>query len=244
MIDLEQNTPTYKCLIVDDESLAGQLIKLHLSQFSWCELVAVCTSTKEAGMLLEKQPIDLIFLDIEMPNQTGIEFLKQLEQAPKIIMTTAYSEFALDAFELNVLDYILKPVTFERFDIAMKKAHELFELERNSKVLSTIQKEKKSILIKTSNQLVRILIADILFIEGLHKYVKVVCATKTYTTLGSLTMMENELAPEGFYRCHRSFIINLEKVEKIEGHKVHFGSHSAAISKLNKSELVLKLSQY
>jgi DNA-binding LytR/AlgR family response regulator len=241
---MEENSTTYKCLIIDDESLACQLIQLHLAQFAWCELVAVCTSTKEAGMLIEKQPIDLIFLDIEMPNQTGIEFLKELKYAPKVIMTTAYSEFALDAFELNVLDYILKPVTFERFDVAMKKAHELFELERNSKVLSTMQKEKKSILIKTSHQLVRILIADILFIEGLHKYVKIVCADKTYTTLGSLTVMETDLIMDGFYRCHRSFIINLSKVVQIEGLKVNFGSHSAAISKLNKAELVSKLREF
>ena len=236
---MEFNT-TYKCLVVDDEALARQLIQSHLAQIPNIELVQSCSSAIEADQYLNSNKVDILFLDIHMPKLSGIDFLKALQNQPKVILTTAYSEFALEGYELNVVDYLLKPITFERFYKAVSKAIEILNLEREIKESSTAQIEERSILIKSSHQLIKIELSDILFIERLHKYVKIVTSKKTHITLISLTAIENELPSQMFFRCHRSFIVNLNKVELIDGNQAIIATHKVPISKTSKAELILK----
>ena len=231
----------YKCAIVDDETLARTLIRTHLMQIPELEIVYECSSALEAGNYLKTNKVDLLFLDIQMQHLSGIDFLRSLQNPPKVIFTTAYSEFALDGYELNIIDYLLKPITFERFYKAVTKALELLKLENESKDAAEASVIDQSIVIKSSHQHIKILLSDILFIEGLHKYVKIVTEKKTYTTLIALTTMEEELSKQLFYRCHRSFIVNLSKVELIDGNLAIIGTHKIPISKLNKQELLAKL---
>ncbi len=228
-------------MVVDDEALARQLIETHIAGVPGLEIVYSCLSAAEAGEYLKLNKVDLLFLDIHLPQLSGIDFLKSLEHPPKVIFTTAYSEFALEGYELNVLDYLLKPITFERFYKAVHKAIEILDIEKEIKESSSAQLEEKSILIKSSHQLIRIELADILYIEGLHKYIKIVSKQKNYTTLFAISAMEKELPSQQFYRCHRSFIINLSKVELIEGHQLVMGTHRVPVSKSNKQELISKL---
>lgn len=231
----------YKCLIVDDEALGRELIQTHMMKISNLELVHSCSSGIEAEQYLKSNKVDLMFLDIQMPKLTGIDFLKSLANPPKVIFTTAYSEFALEGYELNVIDYLLKPITFERFLKAINKALEIFDLENLIKEPSIVNSVDKSIVIKSSHQLIKINIADILYVEGLHKYVKIITKEKNYTTLIGLTAIENELLAERFYRCHRSFIVNLEKINLIDGNQAVIGSFNIPISKNNKEELISKM---
>lgn len=231
----------YRCLVVDDEVLARQLIQTHLTQIPNLELTYSCSSAIEAGQFLQSNKIDLMFLDIQMPKLNGINFLKSLAHPPKVIFTTAYSEFALEGYELNVIDYLLKPITFERFLKATNKALEIFDLENFIKEPSIIKSADKSIVIKSSHQLIKINIDDILYIEGLHKYVKIITKEKKYTSLIGLTAIENELLKDQFYRCHRSFIINLDKINLIDGNQVMISHFNIPISKNNKEELISKM---
>ena len=232
---------TYKCLIVDDETLARILIRTHLLQIPELAIIHECSSAIEADQYLKTHQIDLLFLDIQMQHLSGIDFLKSLQNPPKVIFTTAYSEFALDGYELNIIDYLVKPITFERFYKAVTKALELLKLENDNKKTSETTLIDKSIVIKSSHQHIKIDLTDILFIEGLHKYVKIITEKKSYTTLIALTVMEEQLSNQLFYRCHRSFIVNLNKVDLIDGNLAIIGTYKVPISKLNKLELLTKL---
>jgi DNA-binding LytR/AlgR family response regulator len=232
---------TYKCLIVDDEALARQLIQAHLCQTP--ELIAVheCASAMEADHYLKTHKVDLLFLDIQMQHLSGIDFLKALQNPPKVIFTTAYSEFALDGYELNIIDYLLKPITFERFYKAASKALEILKLENDHRELAEASFSDNAILIKSRHQHIKIQLQDILFIEALHKYIKIITKDKVYTTLMALSAMEQQLPKQLFYRCHRSFIVNLSKIALIDGNLALIEKHKVPISKINKQELYVKL---
>ncbi len=236
-----QNNKLYKCLIVDDETLARQLIQTHLKQFKSIEIIQSFSSAIEAKEYLKSNNVDLIFLDIQMPKLTGIDLLKSLTNPPKVIFTTAYSEFALEGYELNIIDYLLKPITFERFEKAVNKVIEILNVENSTKTTISTEVQEKSIVIKSSYQLIKIDIADILYIEALHKYIKIVTAEKNYTTLFSMNAIELEIPSNLFYRCHRSFIVNIDKVKLIDGNQAIIDKYKIPISKLNKTELITKL---
>ena len=176
-----------------------------------------------------------------MPKLTGIDLLKSLTNPPKVIFTTAYSEFALEGYELNIIDYLLKPITFERFEKAVNKVIEILNVENSTKTTISTEVQEKSIVIKSSYQLIKIDIADILYIEALHKYIKIVTAEKNYTTLFSMNAIELEIPSNLFYRCHRSFIVNIDKVKLIDGNQAIIDKYKIPISKLNKTELITKL---
>ncbi len=237
---MEAKTP-YKCLIIDDEALARKLIQTHLVHIAEFEAGHECSSAIEASQYLRSNKVDLMFLDIQMQKLSGIDFLKSLQNPPKVIFTTAYSEFALEGYDLNIVDYLLKPITFERFHKAVSKAIGHLNLEREIKESSSAHLEEKAILIKSHHQLIKIDLADILFIEGLHKYVKIITRDKTHVTLFAISAIENEFPAQLFYRCHRSFIVNLEKVERIDGNEAIIGEYTIPVSKSNKSELIARL---
>ena len=224
-----------KVLLVDDEFLALQLLENFVKDVPELELVAKTKSPMEAQNILSNTNIDLLFLDIQMPTLSGINLLKNLKNPPLTIFTTAYSDYALTAFDLNVIDYLLKPFSFERFLQAVDKA------QRQLSTSNPIHKKDSShfLSIKANSKIVKVFIDDILFIEGLKEYVKIVCATDNIVTFERLKNLETILPANQFLRVHKSYIINTAKVTSIEGNLLTIGTHFIPISR-GKKEMVVK----
>ncbi|MCW3804937.1 LytR/AlgR family response regulator transcription factor [Plebeiibacterium marinum] len=196
----------YTCLIIDDEPLAIKVIKEHLDNFSdQFECVGMYTKPIEAMSVLNKGGVDLLFLDINMPSISGIEFLKALPHQPYVIFTTAYREFAVDAFDLNALDYLVKPISTGRF---LKGINKFLALEQSQQT-----RTKDIIHIKADKKHYNIPAETILYIEGLDNYIKVKTTTSNLICYESLSGMEKELSSDIFLRIHRSFIININQIE-------------------------------
>ncbi len=205
-----------KCVIADDEQLSREILESYFSRVSHLQLIAACKNGTEVFNILKQQTIDLIFLDIQMPQLTGIELLKLLNKPPAIIFTTAYRDYALEAFELNVLDYLLKPISFERFLKAIDKYESGVSSFPENKTESNIIHTGNLadfINIKSGKKIIRILLNDILFIEGMKDYVKIKTTHTELLTYQTLAEFEQQLSPEQFLRIHRSFIISLSKIK-------------------------------
>lgn len=203
-----------KCLIVDDEPLAIKLIKNHLKHFKQFEIVAECENAIEASQILQNNNIDLLFLDIQMPEINGIDFLKSLTQRPKVIITSAYKEFAIDGFNLDVLDFLLKPISLDRFFKAINKFLDTRNNNQNTIVLNERSKNKiEDIFIKDNNKTYRVNPLDILYIEGMREYIKIITSSENIVTKSSLTKFYDQLPKKFFIRIHKSFIINIKKVK-------------------------------
>ncbi len=200
-----------KCLIVDDEPLAIKLIKNHLKHFKQFEIVAECENAIEASQILQNNNIDLLFLDIQMPEINGIDFLKSLTQRPKVIITSAYKEFAIDGFNLDVLDFLLKPISLDRFFKAINKFLDTTNVNRNTVVLN--ENKLEDLFIKDNNKTYRVNPLDILYIEGMREYIKIITNNANIVTKSSLTRFYDQLPKELFIRIHKSFIINTRKVK-------------------------------
>ncbi|OSY88232.1 chemotaxis protein CheY [Tenacibaculum holothuriorum] len=201
----------YKCLIVDDEELARRLIKNHLSQLDDFEIVASCESAIEAHKILKKQHVDLLFLDIEMPVLKGIDFFESLVQKPKVVFTTAYRDYAIEGFELNAVDYLLKPITFSRFFKAIEK----FLVLQNtiSQPITNTDKipKKKAIFIRKDRKEIKVFLDDILYIESVKDYIKIHLENTNHLIKYSLTSFLKEL-DNRFVRVHRSYVVNNSKI--------------------------------
>ncbi|KQS46150.1 two-component system response regulator [Flavobacterium sp. Leaf359] len=200
-----------KCLVVDDEPLAIRLIEKHIAKIDNLEVVATCNTALKAFEILNLQKIDLMFLDIKMPNITGIEFLKNLKNPPKTILTTAYRDYALEGYDLGVVDYLLKPITFERFFKAVDKF-----LSANSTSIEVKSKESvpdEFILVKSGIKNYKINTNDIIYIESLKDYIKInTTGDKNITSKYKIGDIQQELNQDNFLRIHRSFIINTSKI--------------------------------
>lgn len=237
---------TYKCLIVDDETLAQELLENHISKIPELTLIGKCHTAIEAMTFLKKEKVDILFLDIEMPDLTGIEFLKSLSNPPLTVFTTAYSEYALEGFELEAIDYLLKPITFNRF---FKTATRLLKvLTKHQTTTVQFQPSKKEenryIFVKSDGKAIKINFDDILYIESLQKYARFFTTKENIVTLMSLTKLEEILPSENFMRIHKSYIANLSKITGIEGNRVHIEAYTATISKTIKPELIKRLDKY
>ncbi len=200
-----------RCLLVDDEPLAIRLLENHISKIESFEIVATCNNAIQALEVLQKQTIDLMFLDIKMPNITGLAFLKTLKHPPKTIITTAYRDYAIEGYDLDILDYLLKPITFERFFRAVER----FSREDNIKIIenkSIPEEKEQSILVKSGNKYHKVPIYNIVYIESLKDYIKIHTANKQILTKYKISDIEKELDQELFLRIHRSYIINLSKI--------------------------------
>lgn len=227
---------TYKCLIVDDERLAQELIENYIKKIPYLEVVASCSSAMEAMQQLAQNEVDIMFLDIQMPDITGVDFLKTLKKAPATIFTTAYSEYALEGYELGLVDYLLKPIEFERFFKAITKAVESLQKQTNSPMTTVTavvaeQPKEDYFFIKSDSKIVRIAFDDILFIEALQKYIRIYTLDKKVMSLLSLSKIQDMLPTEQFARIHRSYIININRVDSIEGNMVRLLKHKLPISK-------------
>lgn len=205
-----------KCLVVDDEPLARDLIRNHLEKLENFEIVAECSDAMKALNALRIKDVDLIFMDIQMPQITGVEFLKTLKNPPKVIFTTAHREYAIDGFELDVVDFLLKPITLERFLKAVNKYFQLTQEETNSNNLantSVYQNEESFIYVKENKKVVKVYLKEILYIEGLSEYVQIHTENRKLVTKTSMSNMEEKLPEAGFMRIHKSFIVSLRKIE-------------------------------
>lgn len=212
-----------RCLIIDDEPLAINVIKNHLKSFTDFEVGAVCSNAIEAFNLLSSQRFDLIFLDINMPKVNGLEFIRNLENPPNIIITTAYREYAVEGFELDVLDYLVKPISLERFMKALQKVSPPVSETAVVENLELI-KEKKAkanyIFVKVDKKMVKIYFDNIFYIESLKDYVSIKTKQGNYTTHYNLLAITKLLPDAKFIRIHRSFTISYDKVEALDGNRV------------------------
>ncbi len=209
---------TYKCLVVDDEPLALKLIENHIDKIENLQVVATCNSAIKAFEILNTQQIDLLFLDIKMPNLTGIDFLKTLKNPPKTILTTAYRDYALEGFELEVVDYLLKPITFERFFKSVNRF-----LRNQSTVVSSHEKptEKEYIIVKSGNKNHKILVGDILYIESLKDYIQFYLKDdKRVVSKYKISEIEQELNANEFLRVHRSYIIHKKEMTAFTSNEI------------------------
>lgn len=225
------------CLIVDDEPLARNLITDYVKKVPYLNLIQVCSSPMHAIEILRNQPVDLLFLDIQMPDITGISLLKALHVKPMVILTTAYSEYALEGYELDVVDYLLKPITFERFLRAVEKASQRKSapppLPLPAAVASSnpvIDPQQPFVFIKDGTKLVKIRWEDILYVEGLKDYVTIHTKQQKVVTLQRLKALEEQLPTDKFIRIHHSFIIAVEAIDSIHKGEVQIGNALIPIS--------------
>lgn len=217
----------YKCVIVDDENLARGLIKNHLKQLDDFELIAAFESAIQASKILKDQQVDLLFLDIEMPVLKGTDFFKNLIHKPKVIFTTAYRDFALEGFELNAVDYLLKPISFSRFFKAIEK----FLEHKQSQVISTQEKSEtknRYVFVRKDRKQVKVFFDDILYIESVKDYIKIVVESEGHLIKQSLKTFGLSL-DDRFLRTHRSYIVNLHKILAYTKHDVEIGKFEIPI---------------
>ncbi|MDY0930046.1 LytTR family DNA-binding domain-containing protein [Chryseobacterium sp. CFBP8996] len=222
-----------KCIIVDDEPLAVSLLGSYVGKIPFLDLVFSTENPIEALEFIQKNDADLVFLDIQMPELTGINFMKIVGDKMKYILTTAYSEYALEGYEHNVVDYLLKPISFDRFSKSVMKAQERFPLEET--------KEANHFFVKSSGQQHRINFDEILYVESIKDYVNIKTESQEYIVLDTLKSLENQL-PANFTRIHKSFILNLDKVKSLNSKKVILISeHEISVGEMYKSNLLEKL---
>lgn len=205
-------------IIVDDEPLALEILEAHIGNIPELNLVAKCSNAMEANQALRDHEVDLMFLDIQMPQLTGVEFLRSLSNPPLAIFTTAYAEYAVEGFNLEALDYLLKPISFERFLKASNKAIDKFKSERTATVSS--DSEDDFFFVKSDKKMMKVHYKDILYIEGLKDYVIIRTETGRVITLQTMKSLVVKLPSDIFQRIHRSYILNLNKLKAIEGNMV------------------------
>jgi two-component system LytT family response regulator len=226
------------CIIVDDDKLSRTALKQMISKVDFLTLKEECSDAVNAFNYLKKEPIDLIFLDVEMPGMSGIELIKNLQKRPLIILITSKENYAIEAFELNVADYIVKPVNLSRFMIAVSRAFELFE---NGEQHSGLNEKKDYIFVRSNSILTKIQINDIVYIQALGDYVNIFTANKRYTVHFTLKGIEEKLPPDKFYRLHRSYVVSLNHVDVVEDGTAYLGKHPLPIGEQFKKELLKKL---
>ncbi|MBN9381694.1 MAG: response regulator transcription factor [Chitinophagaceae bacterium] len=224
-----------KCVITDDEPFARKGLQGYIEQIDFLELKGVCENALELNSLLKKETVDLLFLDIEMPYVTGIDFLKNISSPPKVIFTTAYEKYALQGFELEVLDYLLKPISFERFMRAANKAFDYFKGQQSP------ASGEDYIFVKADNKLEKIHFSDILFIEALENYVAIYTGEKKVITHLTLKMLQDKLPHGSFIQPHKSYIVAIGKINSIEGNILHVLHYQVPISKYQKEDIMEKI---
>jgi DNA-binding LytR/AlgR family response regulator len=231
-----------KCLAIDDESLALELLEDNIRQIPFLELVKCCKNAYEALEILQTEEIDLIFLDIQMPGITGVQFLQGLRKNPMVVFVTAYEEYAIEGFNLDVVDYLLKPVPFERFLKAVTKAKELYEL-RKSDTNTDTEAGNDFMFVHADYALIRIDYKNILFVEGLKDYVKIYLSTQPQPIITRLTMkgIADKLPESMFFRVHKSYIVALNKIEAIRNQKIKIGNTFVPLSENYSQELFKKI---
>lgn len=232
-----------RCIAVDDESMARKLVEENIQQLPFLELVATCKNPFEAMEVLQRERVDLMFLDIQMPGMLGTKFLQSLREKPMVIFVTAYSNYAVESYDLEVMDYLVKPVSMERFTKAALKAYENWQLRQRS-VPPVAEQNSAPVpahfFVNVEYALVKIVTDEVTHIEGMKDYVKIYLSNVKRPILTKSTMkgIEEKLPEKRFFRVHKSFIINVDKVESIRSHQVNIGEHEIPVSESNLEELM------
>jgi len=214
------------CIITDDEPFARKGLQGYVEKIGFLDLKGVCEDALQLSEMLQKQPVDLLFLDIQMPHITGIEFIKALSNPPKVIFTTAFEQFALQGFELDVMDYLLKPISYERFLKAAWKAKDYFALRENTPLATA-----PYIFLKVNGKLEKINFDEILFIEGMENYVAIHLSNKKLITHSTIKGLFEKLPQGQFIQTHKSYIAAINKIDTIEGNTLHIQKHQVPVSK-------------
>lgn len=226
------------CIVIDDEPLARKGLKEYISDIDFLNLVGEFDNPLKATDIISNGGVQLLFLDIQMPKITGLEFFKTLQNAPPVIFTTAYPQYALEGFEVNALDYLVKPISFERFLKASLKAKEYYEVrDKNTSEPSAVT----YFFIKADNKLVKIAYDEVLFVEALQNYVTIYTADKKYMTYLTFKSVEDYLPADKFLKVHKSYIVAASKVDSIEGSDIRIGERHIPISRNQKEEVMDKL---
>ncbi len=220
-----------KCLIIDDEPLALDVIESHVSKIPFLKLVKKCSSALEALQVIKTEHIDLIFLDIQMPDLSGIEFMNTLNKKPLVIFTTAYNEYAVASYECDALDYLLKPIRFERFLKAVDKVYEKITKKEALVKIEPATFQNEFIFIKTDYKTVRVALSDILYVEGLQGYVIIKTEKEQVISLLSMNHVQESLPDNLFVRVHRSYIVAFNKIDSIERGILHIKDKIIPIGK-------------
>ncbi len=224
-----------RCIVADDEQLARALMESYVAKVPFLELVASCKNGIEVNEVLQNEEVDLLITDIQMPELLGTDLVKSLSNPPLIIFTTAYKDYAIEGFELNAIDYLLKPFAFERFLTAVNKAKEHFDSHQEHQDVSL---KKDYLTIKADHKLYKVLYTDIKFIEGQREYVSFHTPNGRITALLSLKKLEEDLPSSIFIRCHKSYIINKQMVSTLEGNALVIQDKSIPIGQSYKEKVV------
>jgi len=227
------------CVIIDDEPLAREGLSTYVREIDFLRLVGSCENSIALTKVMDETKVDLIFLDIQMPKMNGMEFLKITKDPPIVIITSAYPSYALESFQLNVLDYLLKPITFDRFFQAVKKAKEYFQLISGH--AATSAEANSYFFIKCESKYEKIFFDDILYIEGMQNYVRIYTTKGKYMTLLNLKDIEQNLQNGSFIRVHKSFIVNITKIDCIEKHEISIQSTRIPISRNFREHVIQKI---
>jgi DNA-binding LytR/AlgR family response regulator len=222
-----------KCVITDDEPIARKGLAGYIDKIDFLELSGVCEDAVQLNTLLKQQPVDLLFLDIEMPYISGIEFLHHRQQAPKVIFTTAYEQYAIRGYELDILDYLLKPIPFERFLKAANKAWDFFQ--------SRTPAADDHIFVKTDSKLEKVHFDEILLVEAMENYAGIYTAEKKLVTHATLKSIQERLPAASFIQPHKSYLVNIHAIDSIEANVLHIGRYQVPISKYQKEEVMLRI---
>ncbi|BAP29500.1 two component system response regulator [Chryseobacterium sp. StRB126] len=236
---MSNNIPKMKCLIVDDEPLARFHLKELADQIDFVSVVGTCATALEADTKVKESEIDLIFLDINMPYLNGIDFLEQLENPPLCIFTTAYSEYALEGFRLQIVDYLLKPIAFNRFYQAVNKAQQQFII--NEKLKKNTPLDDPFLYVRQSDSFIKVSWVDILYIESMQNYTKLHFKDKSLVIHQTMKAIEESLPSEHFFRIHKSFLINIIHIDMISGGRLFINKTELPISRTRKEELLTQV---
>ncbi len=218
------------CCIIDDEPLAQEILEEYIKKVPFLELKGSFMSAMEATGSLEKEKPDILFLDINMPELDGLSFIPMLHPKPSIILTTAYDNYALKAFELEVKDYLVKPFSFERFYKSVLRLYREQGPAQENETAPAIKNEHEYLFLKVGHRIQKVATADILFVEGMKDYIRIHTATEKIMTLLNFTQLEELLPAQQFARVHRSFLVAIDKIEHIEKNKIRIGEHVIPIS--------------
>jgi DNA-binding LytR/AlgR family response regulator len=228
-----------KTLIVDDEPHAIEIIEKYIQNFPEIELVGKCNNAIFAFQILQQTKVDLIFLDIKMPGLTGIDLIKSLKNPPKVIFTTAYQDYALEGFDLNAIDYLLKPIPFDRFLKAMDKVFDLYKVKNQKISIAEQPVDSKSdvfLYLRIDRKMVKVNVAEIYWVESLKDYIKVVLKDRTLVSKQKISLLEELLPEDKFVRIHRSFIIAIDKIESYHSYSVEILGKELPIGRNYKAE--------
>lgn len=234
IIKQSENHPL-RCLVVDDEPVAVKGIVYYIGKLDFLEVSDTCSSAMKAAEILKNKEIDLLFLDINMPYLSGLEFLESLDKAPLTILTTAYSEYALEGYRLNVVDYLLKPIAFNRFFQAASKAQEIFQTHI---IVQKREEANPNMYVRQNDAFVRIIWEDILYVEGMQNYLKLYFKDKTLIIHQTMTSLEEMLPKEFFFKIHRSFLVNISHIDSIAGGQVLINGKELPVALKRKDELL------